>query len=156
MPFGSGFRLERRFPRSFGLCSCRDRSKPPEQNCTGRNGTFTYQSARGTVRLRGISSNTRCTSCNLQSDTDSGFWNVYSTNPAWPTNDQFTSYPDTPPWAAAIQPALTTREGVVNAATFESRGGLRIVDLALWRQPISSDGGLEYGRCCFMVNRRHP
>jgi N-acyl-D-amino-acid deacylase len=36
----------------------------------------------------------------------------------WPRNDLFIDYPDTDPAAAASLPAVTTREGAVNAATF--------------------------------------
>jgi uncharacterized protein (TIGR03437 family) len=37
----------------------------------------------------------------------------------WPQNDLFSNYPDADPAAAARQPALTTREGAVNGATFD-------------------------------------
>jgi uncharacterized protein (TIGR03437 family) len=37
----------------------------------------------------------------------------------WPEDDQFRDYPDTDPISTATQPALTTREGVVSAATFD-------------------------------------
>lgn len=54
---------------------------------------------------------------NLFSDIDSGLWNAAGNVSAWPDGDQFSSYPDSS--AAASAPALTTREGVVNGATFD-------------------------------------
>jgi N-acyl-D-amino-acid deacylase len=38
---------------------------------------------------------------------------------AWPENDLFADYPDTDPAEAANLPAVTTREGVVSAATYD-------------------------------------
>jgi len=37
----------------------------------------------------------------------------------WPTHDLFDSYPDADPATASGQPSLTTREGIVNAASFD-------------------------------------
>lgn len=52
----------------------------------------------------------------LQSDIDAGLWNASAKVSAWPTTDYFANYPDRD---ASGKPALTTREGVVNAATFD-------------------------------------
>ncbi len=54
---------------------------------------------------------------NLLNDLDSGLWNAAGKVAAWPSTDQFAMYPDSN--AAISQPALTTREGVVNGATFD-------------------------------------
>lgn len=53
----------------------------------------------------------------LFNELDSGLWNAAGTVSAWPANDQFTAYPDST--TAKSLPALVTREGVVNGATFD-------------------------------------
>jgi uncharacterized protein (TIGR03437 family) len=55
---------------------------------------------------------------NLFNDIDSGLWNAAGQVTGWPSNDQFTNYPDAPVQSTQTAPALTTREGVVNGATF--------------------------------------
>jgi uncharacterized protein (TIGR03437 family) len=57
----------------------------------------------------------------LLSDAESGLAGAIKTVTAWPATDQFVNYQDTPPQTTLTQPALITREGVENAATF-SRG----------------------------------
>ena len=56
---------------------------------------------------------------NLFTDIDSGLWNAAGQVTSWPTGDQFANYPDAPAQTTQSQPALTTREGVVNGATFD-------------------------------------
>jgi uncharacterized protein (TIGR03437 family) len=55
----------------------------------------------------------------LFSDIDSGLWAAAGTVTSWPTGDLFTSYPDTTAASTQKQPALVTREGVLNGATFD-------------------------------------
>ncbi|HJT86726.1 MAG TPA: serine hydrolase, partial [Bryobacteraceae bacterium] len=57
----------------------------------------------------------------LFGDIDAGLWNAYQQVSRWPAGDQFAGYPDSDPAGAAALPAITTREGVVNAAT-QDRG----------------------------------
>jgi uncharacterized protein (TIGR03437 family) len=53
----------------------------------------------------------------IDDDIQSGLWNAYYQTTNWPTNDQFVNYPDSQ--AGATEPAITTRDGVVNGATFD-------------------------------------
>ena len=55
----------------------------------------------------------------LGADLSLGLLDAGSRVSNWPQNDLFIDYPDTEPVVAASQPALTTREGVVSAATFD-------------------------------------
>ncbi|MBS1859792.1 MAG: serine hydrolase, partial [Acidobacteria bacterium] len=55
---------------------------------------------------------------NLFTTLDNGYWNAVGQVSSWPAGDQFTTnYPDST--AAVTAPAITTREGVVNGATFD-------------------------------------
>ena len=56
---------------------------------------------------------------NMLTDIDPGLFNAAGEVTSWPTNDQFVNYPDTLPQITQSQPALTTREGVLNGATFD-------------------------------------
>jgi N-acyl-D-amino-acid deacylase len=87
------------------------------------DGTATYQIRTATgfnwvVFLNYRGDNTGAQT-NLFSDIDSGLWAAANAATAWPTNDLFTNYPDSVVGATQTQPALTTREGVVNGATFD-------------------------------------
>jgi len=55
----------------------------------------------------------------LENDIDSGLWKAAGQMMNWPTGDYFTEFPDLDPALGASKPALTTREGVVNGATFD-------------------------------------
>jgi N-acyl-D-amino-acid deacylase len=53
----------------------------------------------------------------IDADIQGGLWNAYYQVASWPSNDQFVNYPDSQ--AGATEPAITTRDGVVNGATFD-------------------------------------
>jgi uncharacterized protein (TIGR03437 family) len=55
----------------------------------------------------------------LQNDTDSGLGTAAAQVTNWPATDYIGSFPDANPTEAAQKPALTTSEGVRNAATFD-------------------------------------
>lgn len=55
----------------------------------------------------------------LQNATDSGLSAAAAQVTTWPTTDYIGTYPDANPTQAALKPALTTAEGVRNAATFD-------------------------------------
>lgn len=83
------------------------------------DGTITYQirTYHGFVWV--VCFNTRpATWTDLTNDIDSGLWRAWLQVTAWPSNDQFVNYPDADAQAGVAQPAITTREGVVNGATF--------------------------------------
>ena len=63
--------------------------------------------------------NTAADQNNLFNDIDAGLWNAAGQVASWPASDQFASYPDAPAQSTRTAPALTTREGVVNGATFD-------------------------------------
>lgn len=56
---------------------------------------------------------------NLYFEMDTGFWDARARVTAWPTTDQFTSFPDADPSVAGVTPSILGREGVVNGATFD-------------------------------------
>lgn len=85
------------------------------------DGTITYQVRTNDGNQWVVLLNRRpapaAAEANLLGDLDAGLWNAAGMVAAWPSGDQFTTYPDSS--AATTQPALTTREGVVNGATFD-------------------------------------
>jgi uncharacterized protein (TIGR03437 family) len=87
------------------------------------DGTATYQIRNNAgqvwVVFLNYRGNTTTDSNNLFNDIDSGLWNAAGQVSSWPANDLFPNYPDVPTAATASAPALTTREGVLNGATFD-------------------------------------
>lgn len=85
------------------------------------DGTVTYQirSNDGTqyVVFLNYTPTTGTDEDNLFAALDDGFWNAVGQVSLWPAGDQFTNYPDSK--AAVTAPAIATREGVVNGATFD-------------------------------------
>lgn len=87
------------------------------------DGTSTYQvrTDNGFVWVVFLNTRPNTTKENnmLDKDMDSGLWNAAGQVTSWPTVDYFADYPDADQSQAAKLPALTTREGVVNAATLD-------------------------------------
>lgn len=87
------------------------------------DGTITYQvrtdSGFNWVVFLNYRPNTSELNDQLFNDIDSGLWNATAQVNSWPGVDYFsTLYLDADPIQSAAKPALTTREGVVNSATF--------------------------------------
>jgi N-acyl-D-amino-acid deacylase len=90
---------------------------------------------------------------NMENDIDPGLVNAAGEVTSWPANDQFVNYPDTPAQTTQAQPALTTREGVLNGATFD-RGVVSGSWIALFGDNLS--GSTRAWRAADIVNGNLP